>query len=388
MRTTAAPDLGFAGDQALAGELFSPAGRIDPHPAFRRSGQLGCRHAVAEQILRSPNWGPPLVDDRPFALWQMFARWLIVLDGERHRTMRAAFGGEFTPRRVGAYRELIERKTRELIDAVIDRGSMDLVTEFARPLPFAVVCGVLGVPAERLDWVEEQTVTMGRGFSNQHEERFVVEASDAVTGLQGYFGQLLDERRRTPRADLMSSLARLPQDPETRADIVANCVFFIEAGHATTVSLIAAGLLLLLESPGQLAAVAADRSLIPAAIEEMLRLVTPTTIVVSRARDADELAGCPVAGGEHRFAWLAAANRDPEVFDDPDTFDATRRPNPHLSFSAGRHFCLGAPLARLHGEIAIERLLERLPGLRLAGEPEWRGTMPLRELERLPVAWG
>ena len=118
----------------------------------------------------------------------------------------------------------------------------------------------------------------------------------------------------------------------------------------------------------------------------MLRIVTPTTIVVTRAAQAEEIDGCPIAAGQHRFVFLAAANRDPTVFPDPDRFDITRSPNPHLAFSAGKHYCLGAPLARLHGEIAISTLLARLPLLRLDGEPEWRGSIPLRELERLPVA--
>ena len=130
-----------------------------------------------------------------------------------------------------------------------------------------------------------------------------------------------------------------------------------------------------------------DPSLIPVAVEEMLRLVTPTSAVITRAVTADEVGGCSFAAGEHRFMFLLAANRDPDVFDGPDRFDVGRSPNPHLSFSAGKHFCLGAPLARLHGEIAIAALLERLPGLRLDGEPVWRSAMPLREVEALPVAW-
>jgi cytochrome P450 len=159
-------------------------------------------------------------------------------------------------------------------------------------------------------------------------------------------------------------------------------VLFVIAGHATTTSLIAAGTLLLLES-GEMP----SRDQIPGAVEEMLRMITPTTIVVTRAGEDDELDGCPIAAGEHRFVFLAAANRDPDVFPDPDRFDMTRTPNPHLTFSAGRHYCLGAPLARLHGEIAVSTLLERLPLLRVDGKPEWRGSFPLRELERLPVAW-
>src|SRR5262249_23001857 len=176
--------------------------------------------------------------------------------------------------------------------------------------------------------------------------------------------------RAAPADDLLTELARkLPTDPETRADAVANCVLFVIAGHATTTSLIAAGTMLLLES-GE----TPSRDQLPGAVEEMLRTITPTTIVVTRAANDDEIVGCQIAAGQHRFVFVAAANRDPDVFPDPDRFDITGTPNPHLSFSAGKHHCLGAPLARLHGEIAIASLLARLPNLRLDGQPEWRGS--------------
>jgi cytochrome P450 len=312
----------------------------------------------------------------------MFARWLISLDGERHQAMRRAFGGRFTPRTIDSYRESIQSTANVLIDSVLDCGRTDLVADFARPLPLQIICRVLGVPAQQVDWVDRQMITLAQGFAHQRELEFLRAASDAATELQAYFGDLLDERRVAPSDDLLSELAQLPADPETRADTVANCVLFVIAGHATTTSLIAAGTLLLLEG-----GVTPSRDQLPGAVEEMLRMITPTTIVVTRAAEADEIDGYSIAAGQHRFVFLAAANRDPEIFPEPDRFDITRTPNPHLSFSAGKHYCLGAPLARLHGEIAISTLLARLPHLRLDGEPEWRGSFPLRELQRLPVVW-
>lgn len=169
--------------------------------------------------------------------------------------------------------------------------------------------------------------------------------------------------------------------------MLANCVLFVIAGHATTTSLIAGGILLLLQHPEHLHDLVARPERIPAAVEEMLRLITPTSVVLTRADQDAVVDGCPFHAGEHRYVFLAAANRDPEVFADADRFEPAREPNPHLTFSAGKHYCLGAPLARLHGEIAIGSLLRRLPGLRLAGAPEWRGSIPLRELESLPIAW-
>jgi pimeloyl-[acyl-carrier protein] synthase len=383
MRHAAAADAGPSGDHVLVDGLFSPAGRADPHSILRGSGQVGCRYASAREILHSANFLPALVGPSDYELFRMFARWLISLDGERHQAMRRAFGGRFTPRPIDNYREPIEKTANALIDVVLERSRMDLVADFARPLPLQIICRVLGVPAERVSWVDARMITLGQGFAHQRDVEFLQAASDAATELQVFFGELLDARRAEPRDDLLTALAReLPDDPETRADTVANCVLFVIAGHATTTSLIAAGTLLLLESGG-----VPTRDQIPAGVEEMLRVITPTTIVVTRAVEDDRIDGCSIHAGQHRFVFLAAANRDPDVFPDPDRFDITRSPNAHLSFSAGKHYCLGAPLARLHGEIAIGTLLARLPRLRLDGDPEWRGSFPLRELEHLPVAW-
>jgi cytochrome P450 len=383
MPNVATRDAGPAADRALVDGLFSPAGRADPHSVLRGSHQLGCRHASARQILHSANFLPATVGPSDFELFRMFSRWLISLDGERHQVMRRAFANRFSPRTIDTYREPIVSTANALIDAAADSGRMDVVGDFARPLPLRIICRVLGVPAERMSWVDRQMIILSQGFAHQRDPEFLQSASAAAAELQAFFGQLLDERRAAPRDDLLTTLTQqLPDDPETRADTVANCVLFVIAGHGTTTSLIAAGTLLLLEnnetpSPDQ----------VPGAVEEMLRTVAPTTIVVTRAAQADHIDGCPIAAGQHRFVFLAAANRDPTVFPDPDRFDITRAPNPHLAFSAGKHYCLGAPLARLHGEIAISTLLERLPRLRLDGSPEWRGSFPLRELEHLLVRW-
>src|SRR5262249_62345780 len=240
-----------------------------------------------------------------------------------------------------------------------------------------------GAPSADVSWSARQATALGQGFAHRRAGGFLTPASDAATELEAYFGDRLDQRRTAPCDDLLTALAQqLPNDPDTRADTVANCVLFVIAGHATTTSLIAAGTLLLLESD-----VTPSRDQIPGAVEEMLRMVTPTTIVVTGAAHDDEIDGCPIPADQHPFVFLAAANRHPDVFPDPDRFDITRSHNPHLTFSAGKHYCLGAPLARLHGEIAISTFLARLPQLRLDGEAEWRGSFPLRELERLRVAW-
>src|SRR5262249_18477968 len=172
MASVAMADTGPAGDQLLVDGLFSTTGRADPHSVLRGSGQVGCRHASARQILHSPNFLPALVGPSDFELFRMFARWLISLDGERHTTMRRAFGGRFAPRTIDAYREPIQSTANTLIDAAVDRGRMELVREFARPLPFQIICRVLGVPADDVSWVDERMIALGQGFANQRDVEF------------------------------------------------------------------------------------------------------------------------------------------------------------------------------------------------------------------------
>src|SRR6516165_12779384 len=162
--SVAAHDAGPAGDRVLVDRLFTPEGRADPHSVLRGSGQVGCRHASAREILHSANFLPALVSPSEFELFRMFARWLISLDGERHRRMRRAFGGRFAPRTIDSYREPIESTANALIDAVVARGRMDLAGEFARPLPLQIICRVLGVPAEHVSLVDGLMITLAQGF--------------------------------------------------------------------------------------------------------------------------------------------------------------------------------------------------------------------------------
>lgn len=377
-------------ERSIIGAHFTPEGRQDPLPLLRSASLPGCIHAVADAMLREPRLAPPRVNDLNEPMWAMFSRWLVSLDGERHRAMRARFQSLFVPRRVAAYRARIEQRARALLDARAGDGEMDLVSDFAHPLPFGVIADILGVPTERHGWLAERMSTIGKGFARQREREFVAAASAAVVELQAYYATELRLRAKAPasHADLLSTLAaNLPDDPETVLDIVANCIFFVEAGHATTTSLIAGGTLLLLENAAVATRLRDEPALIGAAVEEMLRLVTPLAIVPRTPREDVEVAGCPFRRGETRFVFLAAANRDPSVFAMPDVFDLGRAENRHIAFAAGAHFCLGAPLARLHADVAISALLERFPELSRAGEPEWLGSLPLRQLERLRVKW-
>lgn len=375
-------------EEALARALFSPEARVDPHPLLRSAGLPGCRYRIVETMLRDPRLGPQRKGTASEPLWEMFRRWLINLDGDRHARLRRVFARLFTPRRTEEYRPLVSRTADRLLDAVEERGAMDVVADFALPLPFSVIVGVLGVPAERHGWLGERMLVLAHGFARQDDDRFVAAASDAVEEMLDFYAALLEQRAAEPRDDLLSVLAAgIPDDEDGLPDVLANCVFFVEAGHETTTSLISGGTLLLLRHPDVLARLRAEPGLVTAAVEEMLRIITPVTAVICEAREELEIEGHRFAPGRRRFAFLAAANRDAEVFEGPDRFDPGRHGPPHLAFSAGRHVCLGAPLARLHGEVAFPALLERLPNLRLDGDPTWRSSLPLRELERLPVAW-
>jgi pimeloyl-[acyl-carrier protein] synthase len=374
-------------ERTLMDALFSDAGRNDPHAALAVASIPGCRHAFVHDVLHDPRFVAPDVPPSPDLIFQVLARFLPRLEPVRHRALRAPFAGLFTPRRVERYRERISQRVAALIGDLQPQGSADLVSGFAGPLPFTVIAEVLGVPADRHAWLAEATAELGRGFAGQRDHTLVERANTAATDMLTYFAQALDERAVHPRDDLLSLLATAAQSEAARDDVLANCIFFLLAGHATTTTLLAAAVMLLAEHPDQLDNLLTAPVGWPTAIEEVLRYVSPTTLTGAKATSDVEIDGYRFAAGQHRILAYAAANRDPRVFADPDRFDATRAPNPHLAFSAGAHFCLGAPLARLHAEIALPALFTRLPGLRLAGPPQWRGSAPVRQIETMQVQW-
>jgi len=241
---------------------------------------------------------------------------------------------------------------------------------------------------EILDADTAAVLLLDTGFAQQRDPNAVHAAGTAIGEMLDLFAELLDRKASAPDDDLLTRLAAdAPRDEEGRADLLANCVFFMQAGHVTTSSLLTGGLMLLLEHPDQLARLRADPTKMRAAVEEMLRFISPVSVVLCRARDDLEIDGFRFGEGDTRIVFTAGANRDPSVYPEPDAFDIDRSPTPHLAFSGGAHLCLGAPLARLHGEVGLGCLLSRLPDIRLAGPPEWLGSIPLREPLHLPVQW-
>ena len=266
---------------------------------------------------------------------------------------------------------------------------MDLVTGFARPLPFTVINDVLGVPPEDRDWLGAALATLNLGFARQRDsDRTPVQgANDAAEQMLSYFAELLDQRAAAPVNDLMTALAARHAEREDRQDLIANCIFFVLAGHQTTTTLLTLGTHLLCTHPSAVAALLEDPGRWPAAVEEMLRLITPTTFTGATPRTDADIDGVPCPAGQPRLLFLAAANRDPSTFPDPDRFDISREPNPHLSFAAGAHFCLGAPLARLHGEVALSTLFTRLPSLAALTPPDITASVPIRQIDHFTVTW-
>jgi pimeloyl-[acyl-carrier protein] synthase len=319
--------------------------------------------------------------------FQLLARFMPRLDPDRHRAVRAHFSGLFTPRRTERYRTRITERTTALIDQMAGHGSAELVADFARPLPFSVIAEVLGVPAERHAWLSDAIGVLGRGFAGQRDHTLVEPANAAVADMLAYFCDVMRERAQRPEQDLLSLLAAGHPTGQDRDDLLANCIHFVLAGHATTTTLLSAGVMLLAEHRDQLEFLLADGDGWPGAIEEILRYLSPITLTGTKAQTDTQINGHQVPAGQHRTLVYAAANRDPQIFAEPDRFDTTRSPNPHLAFSAGAHFCLGAPLARLHAQIALPALFTRLPGLRLAGPPRWRGSAPVRQIEAMPAQW-
>ena len=316
---------------------------------------------------------------------------LLSKDGDDHRRLRRLVTKAFTPRMVEQLRPRIQEIADELVDRVAERGHMELVDDFAFPLPITVIAELLGIPVEDQarfrEWsnsfvlppmTPELVEQLGR-----HTDEFVA-----------YLDELFASRRTTPTDDLVSALVRAEDEGDhlSENELYSMVVLLIVAGHETTVSLIANAVLALLSNPEQLAALRADRALMPSAVEELLRYDSPVERTITRWVTADvELGGRTLARGDLVVAVVGSANRDADQFPDPATLDFRREPaGRHVGFGRGPHYCLGAPLARIETEIALATLLERLPNLRLAIAEEdlyWRPIPIFRSLASLPLEW-
>jgi cytochrome P450 len=336
--------------------------------------------AVPGQVSSAP-WIPPFM--RPLA------ENMLDLDGADHIRLRRLVSKAFTPRRIEELETRIGDICRGLLDRLPGSGEADLVESLALPLPVTVIAELLGIPAA------------DRPAFHRWSDRIVAisSATGALAALPSlwffmrYLRKLVRLKREQADDGLISALAQVEEQGDTLSEdeLLAMVTILLIAGHETTVSLIAAGTLALLENPDQLELLRDDPSLMPSAIEELLRFTSPVNIATERyAREPYELAGARIGQGDQVLAVLASANRDPAQFADPDRLRIQREPNRHLAFGQGIHFCLGAPLARLEARIAFTSMLQRLPNLRLSTAAQalhWKGGVFLRGLRELPVSW-
>ncbi len=315
---------------------------------------------------------------------------LLAKDGEDHRRLRRLVSKAFTPRMVEQLRPRIQEIADELIDQVAGRGHMELVDDFAFPLPITVIAELLGIP------VEDQS--RFRVWSNSFvlppvtpelQEQLALHTDEFVT----YLDHLFAARRAEPTDDLVSALVRAEDEGDhlSENELYSMVVLLIVAGHETTVSLVTNAVHALLTHPEHLDALRSDPGLLSTAVEELLRFDSPVERTITRWATADvELGGSTIRRGDLVIAVVGSANRDTEQFPGADALDLGRVENKHVGFGRGPHYCLGAPLARLETEIALETLLRRLPDLRLAiteNDLYWRPIPLFRSLAELPVAW-
>ena len=312
-------------------------------------------------------------------------------DPPDHTRLRSLVSKAFTPRVVEGLRPRIQAIVDSLITRAEAAGSMDLIEEFAYPLPVNVICEMLGVPVEDHERFKGWSLDIARGLDSSllpPESEVPRRSGAARHAMADYFRGLVAERRASPRGDLLSALITAEEagDKLSEDELLATCILLLIAGHETTVNLIGNGTLALLRHPGELRRLRETPGLIGSAVEELLRYDGPVQRTARIPSTDVTIGGRTIGKGEMVMPFIGAADRDPAQFPDPDRLDLARADNRHIAFGWGMHFCLGAPLARVEGQIAIDALVRRLPKLELVtDEPEYRQSLTLRGLKTLPV---
>jgi cytochrome P450 len=318
-----------------------------------------------------------------------FTRIVLDRDPPAHTRLRRLMHTAFSPALVHRLTEYIGGLVDELLAPARDTGEFDAVCDLAFPLPVMVVCELIGIPSADRAAVWPRATDLAKGFAlvvHEHERAAVHEA---VTWLREYVGALVDERHRAPADDLLSHLLAAEaggDDRLTREEVVDNAVFLFFAGFETTMNLIATGCHELTEHPRELARLRDDFSLVPSAVEELLRFDAPIQATARLVLDPVEVAGRTIRPGRILVMLLGSGNRDERQFPDPDRLDVGRMPNAHVSFGGGAHFCLGASLARTEAQVAFRRLLETFTAVEAAGEPTRRPSTTFRSYESVPLA--
>ena len=326
----------------------------------------------------------------PGPMVQMQTKWMLLKDPPDHTRLRTLVTKAFTPRVAEGMRPRVQAIVDHLLDEVQAGGRMDLIATLAFPLPTIVICEMLGVPAADGERFQGWARDLARSLDPILTPEIIAAADQATVAFLDYFRLLVAKRRQDPQNDLLSGLIAAEEqgDHLSEDELLATAILLLGAGHETTMNLIGNGTLALLRNPDQLAKLKSDPTLIQNTVEELRRYDGSVQMTARTALVDVELGGKVIQKGVQAITVLGAANRDPEQFPDPDRLDITRQDNRHIVFGYGIHHCLGAPLARVEGQVAITTLLRRMPNLRLTGEPlEWRETVTLRGLKALPVAF-
>ena len=315
-------------------------------------------------------------------------QWLLFRDPPAHTPLRRLLIDAFTPRAIEALRPRIGEIVEDLLDPLSDRSQFDMIGDFAFPMPATVIAHILGVPSSDVPkfraWSNELATVIGN--SRQAPDRFQ-RGARALFTLTDYFrGTVSSRRAKRTKGALIDDLiqARAANSPMSEEELVASCILILFAGHETTMNLIGNATLLLLKNPDQWALLNRDPNLIPSMVEEVLRYECAAFVIVRVASEDIEISGKRISKGDRVFLMLGAANRDPKHFDDPERFDIRRKPNRHLSFGYGIHFCIGAQLARVEAEVAFKHLLPLLRDVELvSGDLDWDDNFVLRGVKSL-----
>lgn len=376
-------------------DFFSPEIRRNPFPVYDRL-------RAAAPLLHEPSFDAWMIFDYAgakqaltdherfsssmFTAGRANPEWMIFLDPPRQAKLRGLVSRAFTPKAIAELAPRIRQLSRELLDKVVERGEMDLASEYATPLPMIVISEMIGVPATEWarfrhwsDIILKLSHTMSAGAA---ATAAVAEYAAIKGEMAAYLNALMAERRSAPRDDLLTRLVQAEVDGErlSQQEIIGFVELLIVAGQETTSNLIANAILCFVEDSVELARLLAARELWPKAIEEVLRYRSPVQWVFRATKCEVTMHGQTIPAGKLVLPMIGSANRDPLVFPEPQRFDIAREPNPHIAFGHGIHFCLGAPLARLEASIALPDVLSRLKGLELAGNEPWEPRSALHVL--------
>jgi cytochrome P450 len=395
-------------------DLASPGFLADPYPRFHqlRSATpmhlaspgvwVASRYADVHFVMSDPRFGKcyetRLVNQFGRAIleepaYRTIRRWMLVQDPPAHTALRRPLAKAFAARSVAAMRASIQELVDRLIDRVLPLGEMDVMRDFAHPLPAAVICRMLGIADGDQPAFLQQLDSIGRLLDPAPMSAAELAEANRMDGeMQAYFAALIALRRREPADDMITHMVQAKDtgDAIDDLDLIANIMLLFGAGHETVYGMIGNSLLALQRHPDQLARLRNDPGLLPAAVNELLRYDSSSQVTTRTAIEAVTVSGTLVQAGETVIALLGAANRDPATFEHPDRVDFARPDLKPLSFGGGLHYCLGAQLARHELEIALGTLLRRIPDLRLEGgdaDADWRPTLTLRGLRSLRATW-